>query len=341
MEAHGGRIWAESEGEGLGTRFTFTLPLAANLATVESVPPPDSIQRESQAQEPSRILVVDDDPHTLGNIRSVLTEAGYSPIVTGDPGEVAALIREHCPSLVLLDLVLPGTDGIGTMARIAEMDDLPVIFLSVSGRDRTIAEALEKGAADYLVNPFSPTELVARIRAALRKRAVPDSGGQLSSYRLGRLTIDFGERLVTVNDCPVRLTATEYKLLVELSVSAGRVLSHDHLLQQVWGLKDYDDSRLDRSFVKKLRRKLGDDARNPTYIFTEPLAGYRMAQAEQTPETKSRQPTHCLYRLQTAHILWLHRYAKRLVSEGHRKLAPMAIPHTLQLLRLRNQVCES
>ena len=287
VEAHGGRIWAESDGEDLGTRFIFTLPLAAEseLAAKATEREPDRLQ--VQASQSTRILVVDDDPYTLRNVRNMLSQAGYSPIVTGNPEEVPALIRKNRPHLILLDLVLPGTDGIEMMEQMTEMADLPVIFLSAYGRDQTIADALQKGASDYLVKPFSPTELVARIQAALRKRAAPDLNEQREPYRLGGLTIDYAERIVSVNDRPVQLTATEYKLLYELSVNAGRVMSHDQLLQRVWGMQVLGDSRIVRSFVKKLRRKLGDDARNPTYIFTESRIGYRMAKAEEPGETTS------------------------------------------------------
>ena len=281
VEAHGGRIWAESDGEDLGMRFVFTLPVAPDSALVENAAEPKPSRVRVQERTSTRILVIDDDPYTLRNVRSVLSQAGYSPFVTGDPEEVPTLIREKRPHLVLLDLVMPGTDGIEMLEKTPEMADLPVIFLSAYGRDQTIADALQKGAADYLVKPFSPTELVARIQAALRKRVAPDLHSQREPYRLGNLTIDYVEQVVTLNGHPVQLTATEYRLLYELSVNAGRVMSHDQLLRQVWGMEVLGDARLVRSFVKKLRRKLGDDARNPTYIFTVSRVGYRMAKAEE------------------------------------------------------------
>jgi two-component system KDP operon response regulator KdpE len=173
--------------------------------------------------------------------------------------------------------MLPGIDGIELMERVPEMAHLPVIFISGYGRDETIARALEIGAADYIVKPFSPTELAARIEAVLRRRAASDRIRAREPYVLGDLTVNYAERHVTVAGRPVRLTATEYKLLVELSTNAGRVLTHDQLLGRVWG-RDYSgDSPLLRSFVKKLRRKLKDDSNSPRYIFTEPRVGYRMA----------------------------------------------------------------
>ena len=156
----------------------------------------------------------------------------------------------------------------------ASLADLPVIFISGYGRDQTIAKALEAGAADYVVKPFSPTDLVARIQAALRGRATPPE-----PYRLGDLAIHYEERQVTVAGRPVQLTVTEYDLLRALSVNAGRVLTHEFLLRRVWGPQNSGDARLVRAFVKKLRRKLGDVATSPAYIVTEPRVGYRMAKA--------------------------------------------------------------
>ena len=278
VEAHGGRIRAESEGPGLGTRFTFTVPAVAEpsngLATGPGPLPADSGRAPGGR---ARILAVDDEPQILRLVRNTLSDAGYTPIVTGDPDEVLHLIEQEKPHLVLLDMMLPGADGIELMTRISEMTDAPVIFLAGQGGDQIVARAFEAGADDYMVKPFSPTELAARIEAVLRRRAAPDRTKEREPYVLGDLTVNYAERRVTVAGRPVRLTATEYKLLFELSINAGRVLTHDQLLGRVWG-RDYSgDSLLLRSFVKKLRGKLKDDANSPRYIFTEPRVGYRMA----------------------------------------------------------------
>ena len=269
VEAHGGRIRAESGGTGLGTRFTFTIPVvedaATGLARSSSRPPREEGER-------TRILVVDDDPQTLRYVRDALTDAGYSPLVTGDPQEVSGLIKSKKPRLVLLDLILPGVDSIELMERVPALADLPVIFISGYGRDETIARALEAGASDYIVKPFSPTELTARVRAALRRRDEPPE-----PFRLRELAIHYEERRVTAAGRPVQLTTTEYKLLRVLSVNAGRVMTYDSLLRQVWGREESGDIRPVRSFVKMLRRKLGDDAANPAYIFNERRVGYRVA----------------------------------------------------------------
>ena len=228
--------------------------------------------------EETRILAVDDDPQTLRYVREALLEAGYVPTVTGYAGEVLDLFERDRPILVLLDLVLPGSDGIELMKRIQAVKHVPVIFLSAYGRDETIAKALQMGAADYMVKPFSPTELVARVGAALRKRAGPVADTALEPFVLGALNIDYAAREVNIAERPVNLTATEYQLLFELSINAGRVVTHEHLLEHVWGWGHTSGKGVVRTFVKRLRHKLGDDASNPAYIFAEPRVGYRMGE---------------------------------------------------------------
>ena len=278
VEAHGGRIRAESDGLGLGSRFTFTVPVAqdagigaANLA----------VRSRRSERERERVLCVDDDPQTLRYVRDALTNAGYAPTVTGDPEEALSLVKANDPYLVLLDLMLPGTDGIELMGDIRQIADVPVIFLSAYGQEETIARAFENGADDYVVKPFSPMELVARIRAALHRREAPEWAEPSEPFVLGELTIDYAGRRVSVAGRPAALTAIEYGLLFELSANAGRVMTYDRLLQRVWGLRRSGDSRRVRTAAKQLRRKLGDDANNPTYILNEPSVGYRMPKGEE------------------------------------------------------------
>ncbi len=278
VEAHGGRIRAESDGPGQGMRVTFTLPLAGQGR--EPVPahagarvpgsPPDR-------REPTRVLVVDDDPQTLRYVRDALAAAGYAPLVTGEHQDLARIIRAEQPDLVLLDLMLPDTDGIELMERVAELADLPVVFISGYGRDETIARALESGAADYLVKPFSATELTARVRAALRRHAEPEP------FILGELVIHYETRRVTVAGREVPLTPTEYEMLRLLSRNAGRVTTFDALLRHAWSGKKTGDMNLVRNFVKKLRTKLGEEAASPQWIFNVRGVGYRMPRATQQP----------------------------------------------------------
>ena len=277
VEAHGGRIRAESDGLGLGSRFTFTVPAVEETVTLR---PPPSRRRRTKTRERPRILCVDDDPQTLRYVRDALTKADYTPVVTGDPEEVSRLMAEETPRLVLLDMMLPGRDGMELMKDIREVSDAPVIFLSVNGQEEVVARAFDMGAADYVVKPFSATELAARIRAALRKRAAPELAQPSEPYVRGDLTIDYARRRVTVAGNLVELTDIEYRLLVELSANAGRALTHERLLQRVWGPDKGEDSGPVRNIVKRLRRKLGEDAANPAFIFAEPRFGYRMEQGE-------------------------------------------------------------
>ena len=265
VEAHGGRIRAESAGPGRGTRFTFTLPVVDEAGGSGS---PRRARRPRAGGERAEVLVVDDDALTLHYVRDALTTAGYPTSVTGDPRELPRLIRTRNPQLVVLDLVLPGKDGIELMESVRELSEIPVIFLSAYGREETIARALEAGAADYIVKPFSPTELTARVGAALRKHARPEP------FMVADLMIDYEKRRVTVGGRAVRLTVTEYELLRVLSVNAGRVMTYESLLRQIWG--ERDDTEPVRTFVKKLRGKLRDVPASPTYIINERGVGYRM-----------------------------------------------------------------
>ena len=279
VEAHGGRIWAESEGEGSGTRFTFSIPVGSDEPEDEGLDP--SVPGGAvDATGLTRVLSVDDDPHVLRYIRNVLSDAGYVPVTTGNPNEMMHLFEMERPHLVLLDVRMPGASGFDLLKRLHEVSDVPVIFLSGSDSDESVARALNMGASDYIVKPFSPTELTARIEAALRRQTGGVAPRDRPPYRLGDVTIDYATRTLAVAGSPVRLTATEYKVLFELSVNAGRVLTHEQLLQRVWGAEySGDEGHMVRVVIARLRQKLGDDANDPQYIFTEPRVGYRMGKA--------------------------------------------------------------
>ncbi len=284
VEAHGGRIWAESDGPGQGLTVSFTVPAVEHPEKSSAAKPTQPSQRSSSqaTEERVRILVVDDDLLALRYIRDALTKAGYTPVVTGDPQEALNLMYEMKPQLALLDLMLPGTDGIELMKEIQEISTVPVIFLSAYDQDHFIARAIDTGAADYVVKPFSPAELTARIRGALRKWAGPDP---LEPFVLGELVIDYVTRQVTLAGEPVRLTAIEYRTLVELSLNAGQVLTYEYLLGKVWDVGSHGDLRPMRTVISTLRRRLGDNAEKPTYIFTEPRVGYRMARVDSREES--------------------------------------------------------
>ena len=279
VEAHGGRVWAESEGPGRGTSFTFTLPVAEQGDSGRQFRPDRHTGLQHQgADEHARILAVDDDPQTLRQVRDILSRAGYEPIVTADPQEAVRLMESERPQLVLLDLVFPDTDGIELMQDILDISEVPVIFLTAYGRDLNIERAFNQGAADYMAKPFSPTELTARIRAALRKQVGPDRDEPTEPFEMGNLSIDYSRRRIQVDGLEVHLTPIEYDLLRALSMNVGRALSHDQLLRRVWNVTTAGDPQVVRTHIRRLRRKLGDEADNPAYILTEPGVGYRMAE---------------------------------------------------------------
>ena len=231
------------------------------------------------------MLVVEEDPQAVWHIRNILTEAGYTPVVTLNTEEVERLIAVERPHLVLLDPGLPGSGRLELMDRILQLTDAPVLLLPGAGAssDRDMAFAFENGAEDYIVKPFSPTELVARVGAALRRREAPQRESYRESFQLGELTIDYTRRRVAVGDRTVPLTETEYRLLCELAVNAGETLSIEHLMLRVWSAR-HSDSGVVRAYVKRLRQKLGESAAEPRYIMSEPRAGYRLGPARDEHE---------------------------------------------------------
>ena len=267
VEAHGGRIRAESAGVARGTTVTFTLPAEEE----EDAAPPARSRRRG---ERTPVLVVDDDPHALRQAREALAAAGYDPAATSEPGNIPRLLETKRPALAVLDLVLPGVDGIELMRTLPGLADLPVIFVSAYGEGNTVARALEAGAADYIVKPFSPAELAARVALALRRQSPP------APFRVGELVFDRAKRRVTLAGRALRLTATEYRLLHALILDAGGVATYETLMRRVWGEKGGGNMEALRSAVAKLRRKLGDDARKSRYVIGERGLGYRMPEPD-------------------------------------------------------------
>ena len=271
VEAHGGRIRAESGDQERGTRITFTIPGVAD--DVEEHAGDVRVVRSGEA---IKLLAVDDEPQVLRLLRSLLDGHGYTAFGTGNADEMVHLLEFERPHLVLMDLMVPGTNGFELMARVRQVSDVPIIFLSANDQEENVVKALDMGADDYIVKPFSSTELIARVEASLRKRRAHGAHVPRNPYRLGELTIGYADREVTASDRPVKLSATEYKLLFELSTNAGRVMTHGQILQRVWGSEYFGDVQLLRATMRNLRLKLGDDANEPRYIFTEPRVGYRM-----------------------------------------------------------------
>ena len=282
VEAHGGRIWVEGNGTGLGSRTIFTLPVtgetAPGLPGLAGLP---SVGSRRSARGHGRVLVVNDDPQALRHIRNTLTEAGYTPIATWDPEDVERLIATERPHLVLLASALAGGNRSGLMQRISQATDAPVLLLSGPDAtpERDLALAFESGADDYITKPFSTTELVARVGAALRRRDALEPPADRGMFQLGELAVDYARRSVTVAGRAVTLTETEYRLLCVMAVNAGETLTRESLMGRVWSGREHGDFSMLRGYVRRLRQKLGESAENPRYIFNEPRAGYRLGEA--------------------------------------------------------------
>lgn len=224
-----------------------------------------------------RVLVVEDEPEMQRALRAGLRYHDFDVRIAGT-GEDA--LRESAlwrPDVILLDLGLPGMDGFETLHRLRPSTRAAVIVVSVMPGEKDKVRALDAGADDYVVKPFGTDELVARIRAVLRRQADVPSGEPV--IRTGDLEIDLARRLVKVKGEPVRLTPTEYELLRCLALNAGKPVSHSTLLRQVWGDYAIGDRYNTRYVVAQIRKKLGDDASDPRYIVNEPGVGYRL-QAE-------------------------------------------------------------
>ena len=220
-----------------------------------------------------RVLVVDDERPIRRFLRTSLEVHGYDIFEAADGLDALAAVVNHRPDLVILDLGLPELDGVEVTRRLREWTQIPILVLSVRDQEADKIAALDAGADDYLTKPFGIGELLARMRVALRRVSAP---GVEPVFTTGDLTIDLGRRLVMANGQVVQLTPTEYDLLRVLVTHAGKVLTHHHLMRQVWGGGYDEEVHILRVNISNLRRKIEPDPSRPTYIVTEPGVGYRL-----------------------------------------------------------------
>jgi two-component system KDP operon response regulator KdpE len=222
---------------------------------------------------PERVLVVDDDRQMLKAVTNALSARGYE-VLTAGSGEIAlSIVAEDEPDIVLLDLGLPGIEGREVIERLRAWSELPVIVISVREGQEDKVAALDAGADDFVTKPFGMKELLARMRAVRRRTASEDSPKPI--LRFDGLEVDLLKRLVKLEDEPIHLTPTEYKLLEHMATNPGKLLTHTWLLQKVWGPGYGTESNYLRLYVRQLRQKLGDDPSSPRWITTEPGLGYR------------------------------------------------------------------
>ena len=220
--------------------------------------------------------MLDSDPRLLRFVRDELTGAGFDPYLADGYPMLKDLVRTRRPSLVLVDVNVLSLDGIAWETRLSDISAVPTIALCDRESDPDLSTALESGAVDYLTKPFSPNELLARVKIALSRATAAIADDRDHLFVLKDLSINYAARSVTVAGRPVQLSATEYNLLAELSTNAGRVLTQHHLLERVWGPTYMDNSQILRTYIRYLRKKLHDDVSDPKYIFTTPSVGYHM-----------------------------------------------------------------
>lgn len=219
------------------------------------------------------ILVIDDEKQILRALRTILSQQ-YQVTTTGTGEEGLALATASQPDLIILDLGLPDLTGVDVCKQLREWTELPIIILSAHDSEGEKVEALDAGADDYLTKPFGVDELLARIRVALRHSS-RTAAAKNSVITVGTLSIDLANRMVTKNGEVVKLTATEYKLLAFLAGNAGRVLTHQSILNHVWGYAEGSQMEYLRVYIRQLRQKLEENPRNPQVILTESGVGYR------------------------------------------------------------------
>ena len=225
-----------------------------------------------------KILIVDDNPDLEQALKlGFKLQWPESQVVAADDGERGlGVFSEESPDIVLLDIAMPGMNGFEVLRRLRQVSDVPVVMLTVKGDEQDKVRALELGADDYVTKPFGSLELMARIKAVLRRVAVPLPEATALPFAGGDLTIDYATRIVTVRGKPVKLTPTEYRLLCALARYPNQVLSHPTLLVRVWGSEYRGESDFLKVYIKRLRDKIEEDSSSPRYILTEWGQGYRL-----------------------------------------------------------------
>ncbi|HEY7850061.1 MAG TPA: response regulator transcription factor [Ktedonobacterales bacterium] len=230
------------------------------------------------------VLVVDDEPRLVDVVRLNLEMEGYRVITAANGYEALERLKAGLPDLVALDVMMPDMDGFETLARIRDVSNVPVLMLTVRAEESDRIRGLEIGADDYLTKPYSPRELVTRIKALLRRSFTPSQARKTRIVVDDDLTIDFGKHEVLVRGRKVTLRPTEYRLLYHLVNNAGRLMTHETLLSKVWGPEYRDEGHYLRLYITYLRQKLERDPAHPRYILTERGVGYRFRELEPEDE---------------------------------------------------------
>jgi len=221
------------------------------------------------------ILVVDDDPSIRKFVRANLEARDYRVLLAVDGDDAIRTIEQELPDLIILDIMMPRVNGLEVCQRVREWSDIPIIMLSARDNEDDKVRCLDCGADDYLTKPFSLKELLSRIKAVLR-RYQENSKSNTARYKTGDLEVDFNRHIVTNHGAEINLTATEYKILSYLAINAGKVITPNQILGEVWGDQYLGDFRLLQVNICRLRKKLNDNSKEPRYIITKPGIGYTL-----------------------------------------------------------------
>lgn len=223
------------------------------------------------------ILLVEDDCDLADIIAYTLRRSDYDVLTTHDGFSALRLIKSRNPSLIVLDVNLPRIDGWGVLQQIRTSSTVPVIMLTACDADADVVRGLRLGADDYVTKPFSPTQLVARVEAVMRRAQLNRAGERARTLELGEITLDLGLHRVTIGQRTLNLTKIEFRLLHELALHADEVVSHQELARRVWGYQEIDSGAITKSHIRNLRRKIEPDPRRPSYLQTVAGLGYRLS----------------------------------------------------------------
>ena len=226
-----------------------------------------------------KVLIVEDEQRISNFISTVLDANGYDTLTAASGAEALSMISSHCPDLIILDLGLPDMDGAGILREVRSWSSLPIIVVSARTRERDKVEALDLGADDYIEKPFGTSELLARIRTAIRHTRTPLMSGSIAQsgkFTSGALTIDYDKHHVLIDGEDAHLTLNEFKIVALLGKYAGKVLTYDYIIREIWGPKAKTDNQILRVNMANIRRKIEKNPATPEYIFTEIGVGYRM-----------------------------------------------------------------
>ncbi|MCR5826037.1 MAG: response regulator transcription factor [Oscillospiraceae bacterium] len=236
-----------------------------------------------------KVLIIEDEQSISHFISTILSANNYDTLIAEDGAEARSMISSHCPDLILLDLGLPDMDGMDILREVRAWSNMPIIVVSARTHERDKVEALDAGADDYIEKPFGTSELLARIRAAIRHTRTPLKNGGIAQdgqFSVGGLTIDYDKHHVLIDGRDAHLTLNEFKIVALLGKYAGKVLTYDSIIREIWGPKAKADNQLLRVNMANIRRKLEKNPAAPEYIFTEIGVGYRMRDEDEADDAK-------------------------------------------------------